>query len=81
MEQQHLIYKLYFMKGAVGMHLVQIGAAMELSTYLETLGTIVSKFMSWAVDVLGIMTGNPIMLVPFGAIAVFTAIKILKQIF
>lgn len=63
------------------MQLFQIGEVMTLDTYLSTLGSIVTQFMTWAVDVLSVMTSNPIMLVPFGAIAVFTAIKILKKIF
>ncbi len=54
---------------------------MGLPEYLTTLGTIVSKVIEWAVQVLTTMTSNPIMLVPFGVIAVFTSIKVLKQIF
>lgn len=63
------------------MQLVEVAAAMDLSTYLETLGTIVTQIINWAVQVLTTMTSNPIMLVPFGVIAVFTSIKVLKQIF
>ena len=63
------------------MGLFQVGAAMELSAYLTTLGTIVTQMITWAVDVLGVITSNPIMLVPFGSIALFTAIKVLKQFF
>lgn len=58
-----------------------VATPMDLSTYLSTLGTIVTQFMTWAVNVLTTMTSNPILLVPFGAVAVFTAIRILKQIF
>lgn len=54
---------------------------MGLSTYLQTLGTIVSAVTGWAVKFLEVMTSNPILLVPFGVIAVFTAIKVLKKIF
>lgn len=54
---------------------------MELATYLTTLGTIVTAVIGWAVKFLGVMTSNPILLVPFGVIAVFTSIKVLKKIF
>jgi len=54
---------------------------MTLETYLTTLGTIVTAVVKWAVDMLVTITSNPILLVPFGVIAVFTAIKVLKQIF
>ena len=54
---------------------------MTLDTYLTTLGTIVTKVVEWAVDMLEVITSNPILLVPFGVIAVFTSIKVLKQIF
>ncbi len=59
----------------------EAASVMDLSSYLSTLGTIVSKVIEWAVQVLSTMTSNPIMLVPFGVIAVFTSIKVLKQIF
>ena len=59
----------------------EVSSVMSLSTYLETLGTIVSSVTSWAVSFLEVMTSNPILLVPFGVIAVFTAIKVLKKIF
>lgn len=55
--------------------------AMTLETYLSTIGTIVTQLFTWVVDALGVITSNPILLVPFGAIAVFTVIKILKMIF
>ena len=55
--------------------------AMSLETYLSTIGTIVTQLFTWVVDALGVITSNPILLVPFGAIAVFTVIKILKMIF
>ncbi len=54
---------------------------MTLEVYLSTLGTIVTQVINWAIQVLGVMTSNPIMLVPFGVVAVFTSIKVLKQIF
>lgn len=54
---------------------------MELATYLTTIGTIVTQFFTWVVDALEVITSNPILLVPFGAIAVYTVIKILKMIF
>ena len=60
---------------------LQTLAAMELATYLTTIGSIVTQFFTWVVDALGVITSNPILLVPFGAIAVFTVIKILKMIF
>lgn len=63
------------------MPFVAAAEVMNLSTYLETLGTIVTQVITWAVQVLSTMTSNPIMLVPFGVIAVFTSIKVLKQIF
>lgn len=58
-----------------------VSTTMSLSTYLDTLGTIVSAVTGWAVKFLEVMTSNPILLVPFGVIAVFTAIKVLKKIF
>ena len=59
----------------------QIAAVMDLSTYLTTLGTIITAVTGWAVDFLEVLTTNSILLVPFGVIAVFTAIKVLKKIF
>ena len=54
---------------------------MTLEQYLETLGTIITQILEWVVNALGVITSNPILLVPFGVIAVFTVIKVLKQIF
>ena len=54
---------------------------MSLSDYLSTLGQIITQFFTWVVDALGVITSNPILLVPFGVIAVFTVIKVLKSIF
>ena len=54
---------------------------MSLADYLSTLGTIITQFFTWVVDALGVITSNPILLVPFGVIAVFTVIKVLKSIF
>ena len=54
---------------------------MGLSDYLSTLGTIITSIISWVVQVLTTITSNPILLVPFGVIATFTAIKLLKKIF
>lgn len=54
---------------------------MTLEQYLETLGSIITQILEWVVDALGVITSNPILLVPFGVIAVFTVIKVLKQIF
>jgi len=54
---------------------------MTLETYLTTLGTIISQVFEWVVDALGVITSNPILLVPFGVIAVFTVIRVLKKIF
>ena len=54
---------------------------MSLSDYLSTLGTIITAVIGWVVQVLTTITSNPILLVPFGVIATFTAIKILKKIF
>lgn len=54
---------------------------MTLDTYLETLGTIITAVIGWVVDMLGVITSNPILLVPFGVIALFTSIKVLKSIF
>ena len=56
-------------------------AVMTLAQYLETLGTIITQVFKWVVEALGVITSNPILLVPFGIIAVFTVIKVLKQIF
>ncbi len=60
---------------------MQVLTAMSLDTYLTTIGSIVTQFFTWVVDALGVITSNPILLVPFGAIAVYTVIKILKMIF
>ena len=38
---------------------------MNLATYLETLGTVITKVFEWVVDALGVITSNPILLVPF----------------
>lgn len=54
---------------------------MNLATYLETLGTIITKVFEWVVDALKVITSNPILLVPFGIMAVYTVIKVLKKIF
>lgn len=54
---------------------------MTLEQYLETLGTIITEVFSWCVEAMGVITSNPILLVPFGVIAVFTTIKVLKKIF
>lgn len=56
-------------------------SVMTLETYLTTLGTIITSLFEWVVDVLGIITSNPILLVPFGVIAALTTVKILKKIF
>ena len=54
---------------------------MNLATYLETLGTVITKVFEWVVDALKVITSNPILLVPFGIMAVYTVIKVLKKIF
>lgn len=54
---------------------------MTLSDYLSTLGTIITAVFGWCVQAMGVITQNPILLVPFGVIAVFTSIKVLKKIF
>ena len=54
---------------------------MTLATYLETLGTIITQVFEWVVKALGVITSNPILLVPFGIMAVYTVIKVLKKIF
>mgnify|MGYP007070175350 CR=1 FL=1 len=54
---------------------------MTLETYLTTLGQIITAVISWVVQVLTTITSNPILLVPFGVTACYTAIKILKKIF
>ena len=61
----------------------QIGevAVMGLSDYLTTLGTVITSVIGWVVQVLTTITSNPILLVPFGVTATYTAIKILKKIF
>ena len=56
-------------------------SVMTLETYLTTLGSIITALFEWVVDVLGIITSNPILLVPFGVISAMTTIKILKKIF
>lgn len=55
--------------------------AMTLSTYLSTLGTIITAIFGWVVEVLGVITSNAILLVPFGVMAAYTSIKLLKKIF
>ena len=59
----------------------ETATVMSLPDYLNTLGTIITKMIEWVVQVLGTITSNPILLVPFGIIATFTAIKVLKKIF
>lgn len=54
---------------------------MTLPEYLTTLGSIITQVFTWVVDALGVITSNPILLVPFGIIAVYTVIKVLKTIF
>ena len=54
---------------------------MTLATYLDTLGSIITKVFEWVVKALGVITSNPILLVPFGILAVYTVIKVLKKIF
>ena len=54
---------------------------MTLATYLETLGTVITKVFELVVKALGVITSNPILLVPFGIMAVYTVIKVLKKIF
>lgn len=54
---------------------------MTLATYLDTLGTVITKVFEWVVKALGVITSNPILLVPFGIMAVYTVIKVLKKIF
>lgn len=61
--------------------MLQIAEAMSLDTYLTTLGTIITAVFGWCVQAMGVITQNPILLVPFGVIAVFTSIKVLKKIF
>ena len=56
-------------------------SVMSLSDYLTTLGSIITAMIGWVVQVLTTITSNPILLVPFGVIATFTAIKLLKKIF
>lgn len=54
---------------------------MTLATYLDTLKTIITVVFGWVVDALGVITSNPILLVPFGIIACYTTVKLLKTIF
>ena len=63
--------------------MAQIGdvTVMGLSDYLSTLGTIITAVIGWVVQVLTTITSNPILLVPFGVVATYTAIKLLKKIF
>ena len=60
---------------------METAAVMTLETYLTTLGSIITAVIEWVVDILGVITSNPILLVPFGVIAVYTTINILKSIF
>ncbi|MBQ7136777.1 MAG: hypothetical protein IJO43_02215 [Bacilli bacterium] len=57
------------------------GTAMTLATYLETLGQVITAVFEWVVQVMSIITSNPILLVPFGVIACYTAVRLLKKIF
>lgn len=61
--------------------MVLTATVMTLAEYLTTLGTIITAVFGWVVDALGVITTNSILLVPFGVIAVFTTIKVLKKIF
>ena len=63
--------------------MAQVGdvTVMGLSDYLSTLGTIITAVIGWVVQVLTTITSNPILLVPFGIVATYTAIKLLKKIF
>ena len=54
---------------------------MTLATYLETLGTVITKVFEWVVKALGVITSNPIILVAFGILAVYTVIEVVKIIF
>lgn len=58
-----------------------LAEAMTLETFLTTLGSIVTAFIGYAVDILGVITSNPILLVGIGVITTFTAIKLIKKIF
>ena len=60
---------------------MQVLDTMDLATYLSTLGTIITAVFGWCVQAMGVITQNHILLVPFGVIAVFTSIKVLKKIF
>jgi len=60
---------------------MQVMETMSLDTYLTTLGQIITAVFGWCVQAMGVITQNPILLVPFGVIAVFTSIKVLKKIF
>ena len=63
--------------------MAQVGevTVMSLADYLSTLGQVITAVIGWVVQVLTTITSNPILLVPFGVTATYTAIKILKKIF
>lgn len=54
---------------------------MTLEVYLTTLGSVITAVFTWVVDVIGVITGNPILLVPFGVAAAYTSVKLLRSIF
>ena len=56
-------------------------SVMGLSDYLSVLGQVITAVIGWVVQVLTTITSNPILLVPFGVTATYTAVKILKKIF
>lgn len=60
---------------------MQVLTVMTLPEYLTTLESIITAIFGWVVKALETITSNSILLVPFGVIAVFLVIKVLKKIF
>lgn len=54
---------------------------MTLEQFISTLGTIITAVCGWVVDMLGIITGNPILLFSCGVAMTATVIGFLRRIF
>jgi len=54
---------------------------MTLEQFITTLGTIINAVIGWVVDLLGVITSNPILLFSCGVAMTATAIGFLRRIF
>lgn len=54
---------------------------MTLEVFIETLGTIITAVLGWVVDILGVITSNPILLFSCGVAMAATTIGFLRRIF